>query len=169
MPSETPSPVETSSAVKGENDTDAARKRGHRRQPRQRLPPRRVPSLSKLACRFGGECGPFHKQASAWFTSATLHATLLVIMCLLAEHVIKQLVPVNMDVHTINHDEPALENFAERFPGGSAAFPARYAWRCNSRSRWRNFRLQSRRFSNRNSRLRRVANRGCESRHTAAR
>jgi hypothetical protein len=53
---------------------------------------------------------PFRKQASAWFTSATLHATLLIVMCLLAQHVIKQLLPVNLAVHTVNHDEPLLEN-----------------------------------------------------------
>jgi hypothetical protein len=53
---------------------------------------------------------PFRQQASAWFTSATLHASVLIVMCLLVQHVVKQIVPVDLSVHTINHDEPLVEN-----------------------------------------------------------
>jgi hypothetical protein len=62
---------------------------------------------------------PFRKQASAWFTSATLHATLLVVMCLLAEHVIKQLLPVDLAVHTVNHEEPLLNSLPNDLPAAA--------------------------------------------------
>ena len=59
---------------------------------------------------------PFKHQVGAWFASATLHATVLVLMCLLAQHVIKQLIPVDLSVHTISHDEPLVENLPNELP-----------------------------------------------------
>src|ERR1700690_926788 len=59
---------------------------------------------------------PFRKQASAWFTSATLHATMLVVMCLLAEHVIKQLAPADLAVHTVSHEDALLEDLPRDTP-----------------------------------------------------
>ncbi|HTQ40460.1 MAG TPA: prenyltransferase/squalene oxidase repeat-containing protein [Pirellulales bacterium] len=53
---------------------------------------------------------PFHQQAGAWFTSAIVHATLLVILGLLVRHVIKEIAPVHLNVHTVSSDEPLLEN-----------------------------------------------------------
>ncbi len=118
MPSETPFPVETSPAVKGENGADASAEQvaaagGDSAPTPAALTAAKPLQISLLRWR---RMWPFRKQASAWFTSATLHATLLVLMCLLAEHVIKQLVPVNLDVHTVNHDEPLLVNLSNDSP-----------------------------------------------------
>lgn len=59
---------------------------------------------------------PFKHSVGAWFASAMLHATVLVLMCLLAQHVIKQLIPVDLSVHTISHDEPLVENLPNESP-----------------------------------------------------
>jgi hypothetical protein len=121
MPRETPLPVETpppTTAVGADKAQPASAKPSGSSSTTLPAPGSAAWAIGMTRWR---RMWPLQQQASPWFISATLHATLLVAMCLLAQHVIKQLVPVDLTVHTVNHDDPLLDNLPSDTP--AAAHP----------------------------------------------